>query len=237
MVKYSRYVSLEEKRNIRRAIFFGLLTIVALGLLLFFGLPSVAKFAGILIDLGRSNKPIEINDTTPPAPPRLDPLPEATNKVNLEITGQTEAGATVIIFFNGNQEEVVANADGIFSMNFGLNKGENTVAAKAKDAAGNESQESEIVKIKYDGEEPTIEVENPSDGSQFFGPSQRQVTIRGKTDPEATLTINDRVTGVKDDGSFTFATTLSEGENVFTLKAQDKAQNTSEKTLRVNFTP
>ena len=234
---YSRLTSVEEKRNIRRAVVFGILTLFALFVLFTFGFSTVARFAGFLIDLGSSNKPIVKNDTTPPAPPRLDELPEATNQFTVEIKGSTEAGAVVVLRLNSKSEEVVSDNDGKFIFTFKLLDGDNVVSAKARDQAGNESTETSSHKIVYDNDEPKVEVSSPSDGDQFFGASQKQVNIEGNTDSDASLAINDRLVNVNEDGSYSFTVNLSEGENKFTLKATDKAGNTKEQTLTLHFSP
>lgn len=221
----------------RTAVVLGGLTVILIGGIFVFGLPTVAKFAAFLTDLRKSGEPVEINDTTPPAPPRLDTLPEATNKTRIEVSGESEPGATVILSFNEDPQEVLADSEGSFRFTFELNDGPNTLIASAKDPSGNESQKTEGVTIIFDDEEPSLSINSPSEGASFFGSKQRQVVVEGTTDSEASLSINDRFVLVEEDGSFAFATTLSEGENTFNLKAQDKAGNQTEKSLKVNFAP
>ena len=234
---YSRLRTTEEKRNLRTAVVLGIVTILLIGGIFIFGLPTVAKFAAILTDLRKSGEPVEVNDTTPPAPPRLDALPEATNKTQIEVSGESEPGATVILSFNKTVEEAIADNEGSFRFTFDLEDGQNSLTVSAKDSSGNESQKTEEISITFDNENPSLNVNAPSEGASFFGAKQRQVVIEGSTDTEASLSINDRFVLVEEDGSFAFATTLSEGENTFNLKAQDKAGNQSEKSLKVNFAP
>ena len=236
-MRYSRLASVEEKRNMRRAFIFTILTILAILGVLFYGLPSVARFAAFLSDLRKSSLPVDRNDTTPPAPPRLDRLPEATKEPEIEISGVTEEGATVILTLNGKDEEVVADADGKFRFSYSLRKGENQILAKAKDRTGNESQPTAGITVLFDNEAPKLDISAPADGSQFYGDGQRQLAIKGTTEVGITLTINDRIVKVEEDGTFTFATTLADGENSFNLKSADKAGNQTEKTLKVNFSP
>ncbi len=235
--RYSRLARTEERQSIRRAILFTFLTIVSIFAFIFLGLPVLAKFAGFLTDLKKSGLPIERNDTTPPAPPRLESLPEYTNEFSVEVKGTTEAGASVILFLNDDEEELVVNKDGEFNFTFKLDKGENTVSVKARDAAGNESQETNVYKIIFDNEPPELEVTSPEDGKEFYGSKERQVSINGKTEESASVTINDRIVAVDASGNFTFVTTLSEGENGFTIKTEDKAGNSTEASLTLRFTP
>ncbi len=232
---YSRAATVEERRNVRSAFILILLTVVAIVGLVTFGLPTVAKFASFVADLKKSNQPVDKNDTTPPAPPTFSQLPEATNQQKIDITGNSESGATVSLSVNGSSEEAVAGSDGTFTFSVNLQKGQNTFWATAKDKSGNESQKSKIITILFDNEAPAIDITEPSDGQSFNGTRERQITIKGKTEPKSTLTINDRLVKVEDDGSFVFATTLNEGDNSFNFKSVDLARNNSEKTLTVHF--
>lgn len=234
---YSRLKTTEEKRNIRNAVLLGVVTIFLLFGVFIFGLPTVAKFAAFLADLRKSGEPVEINDSTPPAPPRLEPLPEATNKSSVEVLGESEPGATIILTFNRDEVELVTDNEGSFRRTFELNKGENTLRASAKDSAGNESQKTDAVSIIFDDENPSLIISSPADGASFFGSKQRQLVVEGSTDSGASLSINDRFVLVEEDGTFAFATTLSEGENTFNLKALDKAGNQTEKSFKVTFSP
>jgi bacillopeptidase F len=213
------------------------LTIVSLILVVVFGLPAIAKFAGFLTGLRKSTQLVEKSDTTPPAPPRIEPLPEATNVLKLEIKGSTEPGASVVLFLNNKKQELVANRDGYFSYDFSLNQSENTISALAQDSAGNESQKTETYTVIFDNVEPSLEITSPEDGSEYYGAKQRQVVIEGKTEERVTLKINDRLVIIDEDGSFAFATSLSEGENTFKILAEDQAGNSTETSLTLHFTP
>lgn len=235
--RYSRLSRSEEKRNIRRAYLFGFLTIALIFVFIFLGLPTVAKFAGFLTELRKSSEAPEVADTTPPAPPRLDPLPEATNNLGVEIKGSTEPGASVVLFLNNKKEEVLANRDGEFSYSFSLISGDNSISAVARDTSGNESQETKTYKITFDNEPPSLEISVPDAGSEFYGSKQRQIIIKGITEGGAKLNVNERLVVVEADGSFSYLVSLTEGENQFTIKASDKAGNAKEQSLTLHFTP
>lgn len=235
--RYSRLARTEEKKNIRKAIFYIALTLVSLAIFVLFGLPTIARFAAFLTDIRKSSEPVEKNDTTPPVQPRLEPTIEATNELKIDIKGTTEPGATVTLFLNNKEEEVLADKDGEFSYTFFLNDGANTISAAAKDSSGNESQKTETVRVTYDDDPPALAIIKPEDGSEFYGSKQRQIVIEGTTEPGASININGRVVVVENDGSFAFVTTLSEGENTFNIKAEDQAGNAKETSLTLHFTP
>ena len=167
--KYSRLSRVEEQKNIRSAIKYIILSIAALLAFFFFGLPAIVKFAAFLSDIRQSGEPVMREDTIPPVLPRFDPFPEATNKLKVEISGTTEPGATVVLYLNNTEEEILANNEGIFTYSYLLKKGVNTISAIAKDSSGNESQESQVYKVTYDNEPPEIEITSPEDGGEYYG--------------------------------------------------------------------
>jgi len=234
---YSRLASVEERRNIRNAILLILISIAALGILFFYGIPAIGKFAAFVSDIGKGNKPITSVDVTPPAPPKFDTFTNFTNQQNFSISGSSESGATVKLVFNGKETDALTDKDGRFQFNLQLDNGENSFSALAMDSAGNVSQRTQEYKITFDNKPPTLTITGPSDSSQFFGSGQRQVTIKGTTDADTTVTINDRIIVVDDNGNFQYTTTLESGANTFVIKSQDAAGNSTEKDLTLNFTP
>jgi hypothetical protein len=233
---YSRRLSIEEKRNKRKAFLFITLTFGALLAMFFYGLPAVVKFAAFLTEINQSSQPVEVNDTTPPPPPRIESLPEATKDEKIEIKGNTEAGSHVTLFLNDQEEEVLADANGKFSFSFTLSEGENHISAQTSDSSGNVSQKTETQVVSFDDKPPTLEVTKPVE-TEFFGSKQRQLVIEGTTEDNVRIQVNQRQVVVEQDGSFAFATTLSQGQNNFTVVAEDHAGNKTEKTFMVNFTP
>ena len=120
---------------------------------------------------------------------------------------------------------------------FNLELGQNTISATAKDISGNLSNPTKIYIIVYDNIEPKLEVESPKDGESFYGPSQKQLVIKGKVDEKVDLRINDKFVSLKDDGSFSFTVNLNEGLNQFEVKAIDPSGNFTSISFSVNFTP
>lgn len=236
-IQYSRRVAIEEKNNQKRAIIFVALSILTIIILFFFGIPLIAKFVSFISDFTNKNTPITLNDNTPPAPPRFDNLPDATNKEIFEVTGTTEEGVTVYVFLNSSEKEIIADSYGEFATSLDLTKGENIIYAISKDQSGNKSAESEKYVILFDNENPEILINSPSNGDNFYGSGQKEIEITGKTDPNVNLTVNDRYVSITDSGDFKYKLSLNEGENILNFKAIDKAQNEVEKTVTVTFTP
>ena len=237
MKKFTRrFINSEERKNTRSATFYILLTIAAIAILYFIGIPALRRLASLVSSLRGNNNKISNSDFTPPPPPKFKYFPEFTNQQTLTLTGNTESGASVKLTFNGSPQEVLADNDGQFSFGVTLQDGINTFAATATDQSGNQSQKSDDHQITFDKKTPDLEITSPSDGSSYFGSNQRQITITGKTETDAKVTINDRIISVDDSGIFQYTTTLNEGSNTFNVKSTDQAGNTTEKNISLNFT-
>ncbi len=234
---YSRKVKVEESRNKKKALWFGFLTIVVLVLFFFYGFTALARLAVFLGDLKKGSQPVESNDTTPPIPPRFEPLPKATNKKQIEINGSTEPGATIELSINGKANELLANSDGEFRFAADLKSGDNIISAYSQDSAGNKSNETDTQTVILDTEAPSLEITKPQEGASFYGSKDRQLLIEGKTEENAQVNVNGRHVVVEGSGSFTFLMTLSEGENKLDIKTEDMAGNVTEKTITVTYSP
>lgn len=234
---YSRRIAVEEKNNIKRSVTFIILSLVVLISLFFFGIPLMARFVSFISDLKKKDIPISINDNTPPAPPRFDVLPDATNKEIIDVSGETEEGATVFVYLNNLKNETLADSDGLFTFSANLKKGENIIYAISQDKSGNKSAESKKYTIIFDNEKPEININSPSDGETFYGEDQKEIEISGSTKPDIELNVNDRFITLDVNGNFKYKYLLSEGENELNFKALDKAGNQSEKRITVNFIP
>jgi hypothetical protein len=109
---------------------------------------------------GNEAKPAVVTvalDTTPPAPPTLDPLPPVSRTSPVTVTGTTEPGAKVEVFVNSSAHGTVrANEQGAFSFKINLSEGNNAISAVATDAPGNASSSSTVVNVFMDTRAPRI---------------------------------------------------------------------------------
>lgn len=234
---YTRKSKIEEKKNMQKAFLFIFLTIGVMVLFVLYGFGALAKFAGFLGDLQNSSQPVETEDKTPPIAPRFEPIPKYTNKLELELKGTTEPGATVTVMLDNDTYDALANNQGEFLITVPLINGENDIAAYATDTVGNKSHTTEYYKVSYDNIAPKLEISKPNDQQTFYGSRERQIVIEGTTEPGTKVNINGKHVVVENNGSFTFLTTLNEGENNFLIKAEDDAKNSSEQNKIVTYSP
>ncbi len=232
----SRYSRLQERRKTRSAFLLFLSAIGLLLILIFLGVPLLARFAVFVSDLQGSSVPITQEDKTPPGPPHINTLPKFTKDNKIKVSGRAEAGSTLRFFQNDSQiKEFVVPETSSFEIEVKLFNGHNSFYATATDNAGNENR-SQLWNVLYDLEPPAVEVTNPQDGASFFG-DEKIVDVSGKTEAEAQITVNDRVAIVNSNGEFSQKITLSDGENTITVIATDQAENKTERTIKVTYTP
>ena len=99
-----------------------------------------------------------------------------------------------------------------------------------------ESDFSQDYKISYLKDEPKLEISFPNDGASFSKADQ-EINIRGTTDPENAVKINDFIAIVDTEGNFSYILKLKEGENKIKIVAANLAGKTSEKELTVSYSP
>lgn len=227
-----------EKDSLKQAGKYILLTLVALFLVVKFGLPSLVRLAGFVGDLKSSSKPIEKADSLAPNAPTLLPLPEATNSAKIAIAGYSENGVTIKLSRGGIVvKETVSDTDGNFEFKgVVLKEGNNEFMAEASDSQGNSSGPSKAHLVTFDNTPPQLTVEQPEAGKRFFD-KDSPVTISGQTEVDTNLTINDKFVLVDSEGKFSLKWPLTEGDNQLDFLVRDPAGNESKKLLTVNYAP
>jgi len=170
-------------------------------------------------------------DTIAPAIPILEPLPETTSDQLLTVIGTTEKGAKVHLYRNGSQISTTsADTEGKFSFDNIKLEDKNEFYIVAEDFAGNTSESStHTVLLLTKG--PLLTVEGKVDNKEG------KANISGETDSDATVTINGRRAIVNRSGSFGLELKLSAGENKLLVIATDKAENTTEQEITLNYSP
>jgi hypothetical protein len=227
----SRRAKVEQKKVFRQTIFFGVL---AVAFLIFFGLiviPNVIRFFG-----NQGNQATFDDSGLPPQVPLLSSPVTATSSASLNLKGYNEKGNQVVLLQNGQEtQRATVEDDGSFSFDTTLSTGDNRFTLYAIDPANKESEVSREYLVVFDNQPPKLEVADLQDKQSVQGKKNQMLSIKGTTDPDTKVTLNDRLVFSKEDGSFTTQQRLENGENTLTFKATDQAGNTTEKKIIVTF--
>lgn len=210
----------------------GMLALVVF--LFVFGLKVLVGFS-LIVDRMRGNTPQQQQAQEIILPPILDPLPEATNAATLTITGKSDAGLKIVLYIDEKESTTLpVESDGTFALTKKLGEGDHTVSAKAKNDKDAISDLSNVVTVSIKRSKPELIVTSPGDGSRIVGDSNTLV-VKGKTASDNTVTVNDRLAVVSNDGSFSLTYSMSEGENTLHIVATDPAGNEEREDRRVTY--
>lgn len=233
MPRNSRLSKKFQKKS-RNTLILSILGIIAILFLMFrYGLPLISDASFLF---GRvTSSPDEQNQTKDEeflAAPDLDTLPEATKEEMVIVAGTSLGGEKVEIYLNGSLEEEAIVKDGTFEKEIKLTDGGNIIKAKALKGEL-KSEFSDTINISLIKEGPELSVDSPGDNSELKGANP--IEVKGKTDPDVTVTVNDFQALSSSDGSYSYMLTLKEGGNEIKVVAVDAAGNKTEKTIRVNY--
>ncbi|UZE92551.1 MAG: right-handed parallel beta-helix repeat-containing protein [Methanosarcinales archaeon] len=169
-------------------------------------------------------------DTTPPSPPIIDQPSTPTKTTPITVSGTAEPNSRLQAFVNGVvQGSTSTDASGKFNIgNVNLGEGDNAITAKAIDATGNVSEESQPVTVVLDTVPPSPPTLNPLKPITNKTP----ITVTGAAEPNSTIEVfvNDisrGITPATTDGSFALEIVLDEGINTITATSTDTTGNTS----------
>lgn len=230
----SRLQRYYDKRSQRQVVVFGIGSIIFLILIVVYGFPLLLGLTSTIGNLRHSQTASSSAVTTvAPTIPTLNQNYQATFSANIKITGVADAKTNIELFQNGqSQGTVLTQDDGTFSMDVALQSGSNIFTATAINDAGQRSAASETYTITYIVKKPNLDVSAPKDGDTT---NASPYTVSGQTDPGDTITINDRLAIVGNDGKFSYNMVLNDGDNKLHIVATDPAGNQTAKDLTLKY--
>lgn len=156
----------------------------------------------------------------------------------INVSGNTEPGATVTISVNGkDQGKVAVGSSGQFHHPVTLYQGSNLITIIATDKAGNQTIENRSV--IFDNQPPSLAIINPVDG---FTTNQSSIEVRGFTDrkdSKISIAVNGKnyTVSVLEDGSFYRMVDLDRYNNTIRVTAEDIYGNRFTEILTVYSEP
>ena len=163
----------------------------------------------------------------------ISSIPQATNSAKIIISGSTLNFDILDFYLNEKKVKEIESSSDIFSEEIGdLEKGDNSIYIRARSEDNRTIKKTIIYKVFYKNEKPKLEIIEPSDN---FSTSNQEIKIKGSTDKETYVHINDLPVVVDANGNFETSIRLKDGDNQITATAQDIAGNTETKTLKVTY--
>jgi len=163
----------------------------------------------------------------------ISSIPQATNSAKIIISGSSLNFDILDFYLNEKKVKEIESSSDIFSEEIGdLEKGDNNIYIRARSEDNRTIKKTIIYKVFYKNEKPKLEITEPSDN---FSTSNQEIKIKGSTDKETYVHINDLPVIVDANGNFETSIRLKDGDNQITATAQDIAGNTETKTLKVTY--
>ncbi len=225
----------ESERSILFQSIAALSASVALGLaFIFFIFPLLIRFAGNWGNLAVFQQ----SDSIPPRIPAFAAPPEATQESSIILSGFGEPKSKIVVVKNGQQSEnTQVDDNGEFSLNVGLNEGENTIALFSVDEAKNESANSKTYTISFDKTPPEVDWQTPEDKKVVKNLREQSIEVKGTANEAAKVYLNDKFVANSPDGNFKTNFQLNQGDNALSLKVTDNAGNETVVERVVSFKP
>jgi hypothetical protein len=155
----------------------------------------------------------------------------------LQVQG-TISQEAAILTINGKE---IPHSGGQFSAEVALEEGYNTIVASARDGSG--VQASATLSVSLDLTPPYVTVESHDDGQIV---RQDSVTVTGLIndvvrgtieDTQASVTVNGKAAEISNRSYSVSDVSLTEGENLITVKGADQVGNVSEETILLIYEP
>lgn len=147
------------------------------------------------------------------------------NEPVVEVAG-TALGASAVTV---NQQPVLLDENGVFDHELILQEGENQIRVEVTDDVGNVTVRERLVQLKTTPPQVTLNID---DGAMF---QQSSIQLTGRTDPGATVLVNNQLVPVSTLGEFQTTLNLLNGVNNVRIEARDIAGNTATLNRIVRF--
>lgn len=182
-----------------------------------------------------NNKPTEtIKNTNEFLSLTIDNIPSATNSASIIVSGSATNIDEIQFVLNNKKIKEIKNfsLDSFNEEISGLVEGENQIYLIGKNNNDNITKKTQKYTVIYKNTKPKLEIIDPKDGDTV---NKNEIIIKGETDKEVFVKINNSPVIVDALGKFQYQIRLNEGENSFEIIAQDIAGNIETKTLKINY--
>ena len=231
----SRLTRKSQEQITKRTVLLGFLTIVSLVVVLVFGLPLLIKFSVFLGEGKSKNSDQAEEKVLAPLAPRLVIPYEATNSAEIKVSGFAEPKVMVELLKNEVSVGVTeVTEEGDFSFNrVILEEGDNGFSAIASTEEAGNGDGSKTINVLYDKTAPELTLTNPSEESLTVDSADFDVV--GKTEPKTSVSINNRIATVDDEGNFKLKWQLDMGKNDLEITAMDLAGNQTKTKISITY--
>lgn len=163
----------------------------------------------------------------------VNSIPQATNSAKFIISGSILNFDILDFYINAKKVKEIESSSDTFSEEIGdLEKGDNNVYILAKSKDSKIEKNTITYKVFYKNEKPKLDIGEPSDNSTT---NNQEIKVKGSTDRETYVRVNDLPVVVDASGGFETTVRLKDGDNQIVITASDIAGNMEIKSLKVIY--
>lgn len=226
-----------KKKESLRALVYIVIAIVIVIAMISWGVPMMARVAGLLItqDTG-----VDGLSELSPTPPVFSDVPEATSSATVTVGGFAQPGVEIALLVDGLEyKKVLTDEAGVFEFeNVEIGEGENKLVGYAISSRGQESEMSRSYTIRVDRTDPELTLSSPEDGSVYRGQTERIANFQGMVNEEGVkVYVGARMAIVSTDSTFELPYQLQDGDQEVEVRAIDRAGNETKKTVKLRWEP
>lgn len=163
----------------------------------------------------------------------VNSIPQATNSAKIIVSGSVLNFDIVDFYLNAKKVREIESSSDSYSEEIGdLEKGENDVYVLARSKDSKIEKNTITYKVIYKNEKPKLDIIEPSDNSTT---NNQEIKVKGSTDKETYIRVNDLPVVVDANGNFEISVRLKDGDNQTVITAEDVAGNKEVKSLKVIY--
>jgi len=163
----------------------------------------------------------------------VNSIPQATNSARFIISGSVLNFDILDFYINAKKVKEIESSSDTYSEEIGdLEKGDNNVYVLAKSRNSKIEKNTITYKVFYKNEKPKLDISEPSDN---LTTNNQEIKVKGSTDKETYVRVNDLPVVVDASGGFETTVRLKDGDNQIVITAADIAGNMETKSLKVTY--
>jgi hypothetical protein len=224
-----------EKEAKKRLFFLMIFLVVTAYFFFSFGLPFVINTSVFISKIAEKPTANPDNETKNNyALLNINDIQTATNSSKILIGGTTFNLNKVAIYLNG-RNITRKNVSGNLDINYEISdlvEGNNEIYFVGYNEKGEAIKKTKTFYVLYKNTKPKLEIITPKDNETVFN---QNLSIKGSTDKETVIQVNDTPVVVDALGNFETEINLKEGENKIKITANDIAGNQEEKIITVIY--
>lgn len=229
-----RLERVQERKMKNTIILYVVVFLLVLYFIFTYGIHFLLGFSNYIADVFPEPTPKSLNKTDDSFRSiDISTIPQATNSAQIIVSGSSVNFNSLDFYLNSKKIKTVnANLDS-FNIQIGdLQLGNNDVYILAKTKDEKTQKKTVIYKVFYKNDKPKLDVSDPADNSTT---NNQEIKVKGVTDKETYIRVNDSPVVVDANGSFETSVRLKDGDNQILIVAEDMAGNTETKTLKVTY--